>query len=405
MKIAFVYDAVYPWMKGGGEKGLWDIAVSLRERGHEVHMFCLQFWDGPATLEREGVVMHGVRRAGEFYRPDGRRSLSEPLLFAAGLYRSLRRENGFDFIYCIVFPFFSVFSVWLHRLISGRRTPWIIAWLEIWGRKYWNAYTRSRCLGAVGAGIEWLSARCCRNHTVLSELGAQRLTSLLGVPRKNIRVIPRGLHLDRLPGDAVRQPQRVLYAGRLFAYKNTSVVVEAWPAVVARCPGAKLRILGTGPELERLQHLRSSLGLTEAIEFVTPHDSWEEAMKEIAAAEILVQPSTREGQSVIVLEAMAVGTTVIGARHPESAVSDFVRHGKNGWLVDAWDVPSAWAAPLISLLKNEPLRRELQETAQRDARGFDWNAEIVPSLERAFADCVAEASGESREVVLSPRST
>ena len=30
MKIALIYDRVYPWLKGGGEKALWDIACELR---------------------------------------------------------------------------------------------------------------------------------------------------------------------------------------------------------------------------------------------------------------------------------------------------------------------------------------------------------------------------------------
>jgi len=37
MKIAYVYDAVYPWIKGGAEKRIHEIAKRLVERGHEVH--------------------------------------------------------------------------------------------------------------------------------------------------------------------------------------------------------------------------------------------------------------------------------------------------------------------------------------------------------------------------------
>jgi hypothetical protein len=35
MKIAYVYDAVYPWVKGGAEKRIWEISKRLVERGHE----------------------------------------------------------------------------------------------------------------------------------------------------------------------------------------------------------------------------------------------------------------------------------------------------------------------------------------------------------------------------------
>ena len=39
MKIAYVYDAVYPWIKGGAEKRIYEISKRLVEKGHEVHWF------------------------------------------------------------------------------------------------------------------------------------------------------------------------------------------------------------------------------------------------------------------------------------------------------------------------------------------------------------------------------
>jgi hypothetical protein len=36
MKIAFIYDCIYPWIKGGAEKRIYEIAKRLAD-GHEVH--------------------------------------------------------------------------------------------------------------------------------------------------------------------------------------------------------------------------------------------------------------------------------------------------------------------------------------------------------------------------------
>lgn len=33
MKIAFVYDVIYPYVKGGVEKRVWELATRLAKRG------------------------------------------------------------------------------------------------------------------------------------------------------------------------------------------------------------------------------------------------------------------------------------------------------------------------------------------------------------------------------------
>jgi len=43
MKIAFVYDVIYPYVKGGVEKRVWELATRLIRRGHEVHLFGMKF--------------------------------------------------------------------------------------------------------------------------------------------------------------------------------------------------------------------------------------------------------------------------------------------------------------------------------------------------------------------------
>ena len=60
MKIAFIYDCLYPWVKGGGEKRIYEL-------GHEIHLFGVKWWNGPDIIEREGVIIHGVCEKMELY--------------------------------------------------------------------------------------------------------------------------------------------------------------------------------------------------------------------------------------------------------------------------------------------------------------------------------------------------
>ena len=108
MRIACVYDAVYPYILGGGEKRVWEIARRLVARGHEVHLFGMHLWEGEQTVTREGVVLHGVCRPSSFYR-DGRRRILPAFIFGIMVFFALARER-FDVVDCQQFPYTSVFG-------------------------------------------------------------------------------------------------------------------------------------------------------------------------------------------------------------------------------------------------------------------------------------------------------
>lgn len=392
MKIALIYDAVYPWMKGGGEKALWEIAVGLTKKGHAVHLFSAQLWEGDAKIEKDGVVLHGVPAKTPFYRPDGKRSFLQPLEFAWGLFGRLwkSREEKFDVLYCTVFPYYSVFSVALFRWISGQKIPWVLAWLEVWGMKYWQSYI-GWLPGLLGGSIEWLCSRCCKNHLVISPKQEQRLHSLLKVRVETINVIPRGMDFSQIPKSVSKIKQRVLYAGRFIDYKNVATILRAWPLVLAGNPLARLRLIGSGPDEQNLRELTRGLDISHTVEIFPPLTDNNEILAEIAQAEILVQPSTREGQSVVVLEAMAARTKVIAARHPDSAVTDLIQHGENGWLVDAPTDSGQWAETIVQLLREPDLFQKQIEKARQFAEQFDWETEIIPRLEDYFASITPES--------------
>ena len=71
MKIAFVYDVVYPYVKGGVEKRIWEMSRRLAARGHEVHIYGMKYWDGPDNIQVEGVMLHGVCAPMKLYKASG----------------------------------------------------------------------------------------------------------------------------------------------------------------------------------------------------------------------------------------------------------------------------------------------------------------------------------------------
>ena len=74
------------------------------------------------------------------YGVDGKRRIAQPLGFAWGVLTRLGRHDlkSFDLLDVHAFPFFSVPAFWIVRLLRARRVPWLLTWLEVWGRDYWT---------------------------------------------------------------------------------------------------------------------------------------------------------------------------------------------------------------------------------------------------------------------------
>ena len=81
MKIAHVRDTLYPYAKGGAQKRVWEISKRLANRGHEMHLFGMKYWDGEDIIMRDGVYLHGVCEPQKLFA-GGRRSIKEGIFVA-----------------------------------------------------------------------------------------------------------------------------------------------------------------------------------------------------------------------------------------------------------------------------------------------------------------------------------
>ena len=104
----------------------------------------------------------------------------------------------------------------------------------------------------------------------------------------------------------------VLSVGRLEHYKGHHRLIGAWPSVLERQPGARLRILGVGPyeaELRRQVHER---GMGANIEIASIPAGSPQAMADaLGRAHVVALLSDYEAHPVAITEALAVGRPVL----------------------------------------------------------------------------------------------
>jgi glycosyltransferase involved in cell wall biosynthesis len=182
----------------------------------------------------------------------------------------------------------------------------------------WSFWARGG--GAAGAARVWERAAAQWADAVLC-VGEDERRAAAGLGlRTRLVMVPNGVDLERcVPGDrAVARDglgldgsPLAVCVGRLHRQKGQHLLLDAWPAVLARVPDARLVLVGAGPDEAALRARRPER--TRFVGATSDVRSW------LVAADVVVQPSAWEGMPLSVLEAMGcarsvVGTDVVGLR-------------------------------------------------------------------------------------------
>lgn len=200
-----------------------------------------------------------------------------------------------------------------------------------------------------------------------------------GVDRRLFHPIPRAeaqAHFDMPPDHHM-----VLFVGRIQPLKGIDTLIRAMKLVTEQVPNWRkvlcMCIIGSdgvgGPdaehgEMERLDQLRTELGLNDLIMFMGARDQ-DQLVWHYSAADVVVMPSHYESFGMVALESMACGTPVIGA--DVGGLSFSIQNGYNGFLVPGRD-PHSLADKILLLIKHPFLRDQLGEQARQTTERYDW---------------------------------
>lgn len=366
MKVAYIYDALYPWVKGGAEKRVHELSRRLAGRGHEVHCFGIKWWKGDSVMERDGVFLHGICDPRSLYSGD-RRSIEEALAFAWKVLVSLKGD--YDLIDCQEFPYIPCFSARLVSIYS--RSDLFITWHEIWG-DYWYEYLGKK--GFIGRYIESAASKLTDKNIAVSEMTKRELVHM-GV--EGVKVVPNGLDFKRIERiKAWDTDSDIVYTGRLIKHKNLELLIRALQFVKREVPDISTTIIGDGPDAARMKRLARELRLENNIKFTGFLENYDEAIARMKSAKVFVMPSTREGFGMAALDASACGLPLVTVNHRMNAVTDLVTEGTG--LVCEPTSDELSKAIIRILDKSSAMRTSCIELA----RGYDWDriSEVIEKV-------------------------
>jgi glycosyltransferase involved in cell wall biosynthesis len=279
---------------GGAEIFVHNVGAELVRRGHEVTQFSAGVDGRPGTETDDGVrVVRGggrltvYREARRFWRSQA--GSFDVVLDTINTRPFLApRWAGSRPVVPLIFQ--------LAREIWFTETPWPVAVLGRYALEPW-----------------WLRAYRNLPALTISETSAASLREHHGWT--NVAVLPVGLDAVPVPDVPKDEHPSVVFLGRLVGMKRPRDAIRAFELLRAVQPEARLRIVGTGPDLEPLR--REAPPGVELLGRV----SRDERSELLSRAHVLVATSLREGWGMNVSEAALLGTPSIGYAVPGLADS------------------------------------------------------------------------------------
>ncbi len=165
----------------------------------------------------------------------------------------------------------------------------------------------------------------------------------------------------------------IVHASNFRAIKRTPDLIRAFAHLLRMGVRARLVFLGDGPERPLAARIARILGVRERVRFLPPTTRPEEV---VGAADLFWLHSQEESFGLAALEALASGVPVVATRI--GGLSEVVRHGETGWLVELGDV-HAQAAASARLLADPGTLAEMRRAARADARSRFHPERIVDS--------------------------
>lgn len=229
------------------------------------------------------------------------------------------------------------------------------------------------------------SARRARLVMAPSAFSAGEIVQHLGLEASRVRVVPLGVRPSSTPVTETRSPL-VLFVGSLFQRRRLDVLIDAFGAVVAAHPEARLEIVGanrTRPPLDFAAQV-AARGLTAR---VTLRDWVDDATlhRLYAEASVFVFLSQYEGFGFTPLEAMAHGAVPIVLDTPVAREI----YDEAAWpIADQRDITGRVAAAITTLLDGGATRDRLRRAAAPVLARYRWTDTAARVL-----DAVEEAAG------------
>ena len=340
-------DMKHPWA-GGAELNAYKTAKGLIKLGHEVTWFT-----GGADGLGKYDVYDGIKIV--------RRGSRYTVYIWAFLYYLFKFKGKYDFIIDVEngVPFFTpLFSFkpkicivhHVHLDVFKKELPFGIHFVPYVLEKYF--------MPLFYRNVEFVA---------VSDVTKREMVERLKIPFSKITVIHNGQDTTKFkPPKKFDDKKIILYFGRIMDYKRVDLLVKVFKKVLVEVSNASLHIAGSGPGLDRVKQVAKNLNVPVKFYGFYPEEKKPGLFRK---ATVFVNPSSREGWGLTVIEANASGVPSIAFKVP--GLTEAIRDNETGFLVEDGNLDLA-VDKIVEVLNNKKLRRKLSKNSVKWASGFTW---------------------------------
>ena len=371
----------YPPAPGGAETVVKAYSEGLRDLGHDVEVVTTDLYtETPFVKKKMPSVVNGINvTRHKAYTVSG----EAHYVLAPGMVQSFLSKNA-DIIHTHSYGYFQNHAGWIRERFQS--TPWVItphfhpSW-SMWGgskRKTLREFYDT----VIGKG----TLEAADLITCVSKHERDMLVSEIGLKEDNIKIIYNGINWadwSSVPNKEVFRKQYptisekfVLFAGRLATNKGLSDLISAMQLIDKK----SVDLVVTGADMglgKQLEKEASDKGVTM---HRLGHIDDETYRSVLSAAEMLVLPSEYEAFGIVLLEAAAAKTAVIGTN--VGGIPEAMSPGNNGLIVEYNDVNNL-AKSIAILLEDEKMSKEMGNSGREWAKNFSWES-IVKEIEHEY---------------------
>ena len=394
MKIAQVNVYFSPFTVGGAEWYVHNISKRLVKMGHEVHVYTADKYSGRRAPREEvidGIFVHRIPL---------RLDLSYRAKMWKGLGEAISKEK-FDFIH--TYDYAQPHSKIALDVAKREGIPSAVTVFDVHSmipRPFYKQIPIKAFEKFYAGGVLNSADRILVRAPMLIEPLVK-----MGAKESKIIVTPSGINeqsLGEFDGKNFLEKYKIqgrpviLFLGRLNPLKGPQHILAVAPKILEKFPDASFVFVGPDQSDYKRQLLvkAESANLKDHLYFTGPIYDFKEKMEAYASCDVFVLPTTYEGTSQAIFEAMSQGKPIVSTN--TGGIPSQITSGEEGLLIPYGD-DEALAKSILQILGDSKEAARLGGNAREKVRSYTY-----PILASKIEEIYLAALGKQHENAIPP---